>query len=101
LSTVIRTFSSANRSKEHVAKLAKAAHKIVGEEHVVEPMGTMCAEDMSFFLEKVDGCFFFVGSAPRPEVEEVPHHKSNFDLDERALLVGSSIFVQLIEDLLG
>lgn len=92
----------------------------MGEANVVEPMGTMCAEDMSFFLEKVDGalklkplrrvahpscicagCFFFVGSAPRPDVEEVPHHKSNFDIDERALLVGGSIWVQLIEDLLG
>jgi len=90
-----------NRTKEHVDKLIASAEKIVGAENVVAPAGTMCAEDMSFFLEKVDGCFFFVGSAPRPEEEEVPHHKSNFDIDERALLVGSSVFVQLIEDLLA
>jgi metal-dependent amidase/aminoacylase/carboxypeptidase family protein len=30
----------------------------------------------------------------------VPHHCSHFDFDERALFVGSSIFIQIIEDAL-
>jgi metal-dependent amidase/aminoacylase/carboxypeptidase family protein len=45
------------------------------------------------------GCFFFVGGAQPGDVR--PHHKSVFDFDERAMLVGASVYVQLIRDLLG
>jgi len=59
----------------------------------------MGGEDFSYYAQKIPGCFFFVGSAPIDrEILTVPHHCSHFDIDENALLVGSSIFVQLIED---
>ena len=45
------------------------------------------------------GCFLFVGAALQGE--ERPHHKSVFDFDERALMVSSSIFVQIIRNKLG
>jgi len=81
-------------------KLLSSAQKIVGE-YGKEPYLSMGAEDFSYFANEIPGCFFFVGSAP-PDREplSVPHHCSHFDIDERALLVGSSIFLQLIEDLL-
>ena len=73
---------------------------IVGES-AKEPYLSMGAEDFSYFANQVPGCFFFVGSAPLDrEPLSVPHHCSHFDIDERALLVGSSIFVELVEDLL-
>ena len=74
--------------------------KIVGDS-AKEPYLSMGAEDFSYFANQVPGCFFFVGSAPLDrEPLSVPHHCSHFDIDERALLVGSSIFVELVEDLL-
>jgi len=78
----------------------KVARKVVGESMVLDPTPTMAAEDFAFYLQQRPGCFFFVGSAPRPN-EETPHHKSNFDLDERSLAIGSSIFVNLILEILG
>ena len=79
----------------------KVAHKIVGDS-VVEPYLTMGAEDFSYYLQKIPGCFFFIGSAlPDKELMSVPHHCSHFDIDERALLVGTSGFVQLIFDRLN
>ena len=81
-------------------KLLSSAQKIVGE-NGKEPYLSMGAEDFSYFANEIPGCFFFVGSAsPDREPLSVPHHCSHFDIDERALLVGSSIFLQLIEDLL-
>ena len=57
----------------------------------------MGAEDFSYYLQKIPGCFFFIGSAPPgKDPMSVPHHCSHFDIDERALLVGTSMFVQLI-----
>ena len=79
----------------------KTAYKIV-EDGVVEPYLTMGAEDFSYYLQKVPGSFFFIGSAPpNTKPMSVPHHCSHFDIDERALLVGTSVFVQLIYDRLN
>lgn len=84
---------------EHATQIVqKVAHKIVGDE-TVEPYLTMGAEDFSYYLQKIPGCFFFIGSAPQgKELMSVPHHCSHFDIDERALLIGTSMFVQLIID---
>jgi len=82
------------------ANLLNAAQKIVGD-GAGHPYLSMGAEDFSYFLEKVPGCYFLVGSAPKGSKPlSVPHHCSHFDIDERALLIGSSIYLQLIDDLL-
>jgi len=79
-------------------KVRQSALKII-EDGVIEPYLTMGAEDFSYYLQKIPGCFFFIGSAPpNAKPMSVPHHCSHFDIDERALLVGTSMFVQLITD---
>jgi amidohydrolase len=47
----------------------------------------MGGEDMSVFLRRVPGCFFFVGSGLPGAYR--PHHSPVFDFDERALAVGT------------
>jgi amidohydrolase len=66
-----------------------------------EPYLSMGGEDFSYFANEKPACFFFIGSSPKGrELLSTPHHCSHFDIDEDALLVGSSVFVQLIKDLL-
>ncbi len=74
----------------------EAAARIVGEENVVTDARTLAGEDMSSYLERVPGCFFFVGCAP--EGEQRPHHSSRFDLDERALGVGVAVLEAAARD---
>jgi len=84
-----------------VKTVKKVAGKIVGD-GVVEPYLTMGAEDFSYYLQKIPGCFFFIGSAPDDENPmSVPHHCSHFNINEQALLIGTSVFVQLIMDQLS
>jgi amidohydrolase len=86
-----------NHPKES-EKLLNAAKEIVGD-GAGAPYLSMGGEDFSYFLQEVPGCFFFVGSAPIDKKPlSVPHHCSHFDFDERALLVGSSVYTQLIDD---
>jgi amidohydrolase len=81
------------------AVVAEAARKVCrAEGAVTAAQATMAAEDVSFFLNRVPGCFFFVGSAPGGE--PVSHHKPEFDIDERALGVGASVLLQVVHDLL-
>ena len=84
-----------------VNKVLKAAERVVGEKAGV-PYLSMGGEDFSYYLQKIPGCFFFVGSAPNDQkLFETPHHCSHFTMDERALLVGPSIYLNLVDDLLG
>lgn len=86
--------------KNQTLNVLKAAEKVVGNKAGM-PYLSMGGEDFAYYLQKIPGCFFFVGSAPNNQnLFETPHHCSHFNLDERALLVGPSIYLNLIEDLL-
>ena len=85
---------------EATRKVLKAAKNVV-DSGAGEPYLSMGGEDFSYYLQKVPGCFFFVGSAPQDEKEfNIPHHCSHFNLDESALSIGISIYLNLIEDIL-
>lgn len=49
------------------------------------PYLTMGAEDMGFVLERIPGCYFFVGSADPGRGLSYPHHHPRFDFDEQVL----------------
>ncbi|MGH9368442.1 MAG: M20 metallopeptidase family protein [Thermoanaerobaculia bacterium] len=69
--------------------IAEAA-RLLGEDNVETDTRTLGGEDMSVYLSRVPGCFFFVGSAP--EGPHRPHHSPVFDIDERALRIGVRLF---------
>lgn len=75
----------------------------VAEDVVESPLGvvpecqTMGGEDMSFFLQEVPGCYFFLGSANAKKGLAFPHHHPRFDFDETALGMGVEIFVRCVE----
>ncbi|RMF23419.1 MAG: amidohydrolase [Cyanobacteria bacterium J083] len=64
---------------------------------VVPECQTMGGEDMSFFLQQVPGCYFFLGTANPAKGLDYPHHHPRFDFDETALAMGVEIFVRCIE----
>jgi amidohydrolase len=74
----------------------KAATEVLGEEHVklMEPM--MGAEDMSYFLEKVPGCYFHVGSKNEERGLIWGHHHPRFDFDEAALGIGIEVMMTTV-----
>ena len=83
-------------------KMAELVRSVATE--VVEtPLGvvpecqTMGGEDMSFFLQQVPGCYFFLGSANLNKGLAYPHHHPRFDFDESVLAMGVEIFVRCIE----
>jgi amidohydrolase len=58
---------------------------------------TMGGEDMSFFLQEVPGCYFFLGAANIERDLAYPHHHPRFDFDETVLGMGVEIFVRCVE----
>ncbi|HEY9720796.1 MAG TPA: amidohydrolase [Oscillatoriaceae cyanobacterium] len=78
-----------------------SAVKVVGEEKVVAAAPSMGGEDMSYFLEAVPGCYFFIGSSNPAKGIDVPHHHPEFRIDEDALAVGTQVIVQAVRDYLS
>ena len=64
---------------------------------VIPECQTMGAEDMSFFLQEVPGCYFFLGSANSEKGLAYPHHHPRFDFDETALGIGVEMFIRCTE----
>ena len=73
--------------------MRNVAADVVGAGNVRGGVRTMGGEDMAFFLERVPGCFAFVGSAPRGGTA-APHHSPTFDIDEESLVIGAELLTQ-------
>jgi amidohydrolase len=72
------------------ALMRDVAAELLGAANVKHGVRTMGGEDMSFFLDKVPGCFAFVGSAPQSGGAS-PHHSPTFDIDEESLVIGTEL----------
>ncbi len=67
------------------SKVQKVASAILTNDTLDFQAVTMGAEDMAFMLEKVPGCYVFIGSANPDRHLDAPHHSSRFDFDESIL----------------
>ena len=84
------------------ALAAKAAAKVLGEEHVVttQDAPNMGGEDFAYYLAEKPGAFMFLSSADAAKHTDVPHHNPKFMVDEDVFCKGSAVFVSIVEDFL-
>ncbi len=84
---------------KHMAEeVRQCAIKVVGENRVVEPASTMGGEDISFYLEQVSGCYFFLGIG---QEGLMPLHNPEFDFDEGVLDTGVEVLCRVALQHLG
>lgn len=76
----------------------RAAVALLGEAPVLEGKPTMGAEDMAYYLEKVPGCFFWLGAGNPEKGIDKPHHNPRFDIDEDALPLGVALFARIARE---
>lgn len=88
----IKAISPATVNAARVAQLVReTATAALGAANVSADQFTLGAEDMSEFLNRVPGCFFFLGSANADKGLNYPHHNPRFDIDEAILSDGVAI----------
>ena len=73
--------------------IEQAAVDLIGRENVHEPHKTLGAEDFGSFLEKAPGAMFALGVQKAGHEDYLLHHPK-FDLDERALPIGTAVMVE-------
>ena len=54
------------------------------------------SEDFAYYLEKIPGCFFYIGCSPKGVENAYFNHHPKFDIDEDALLVAAKSVGQVV-----
>jgi len=80
--------------------VARIACDLVGEAGVLTAARTLGGEDFSFFLQRVPGCFAWVGSQNTARGLDAPHHSPRFDIDEEAMRTGVELLDRVAREYL-
>lgn len=60
---------------------------------------SMGGEDMAYYLQKVPGCFFFLGAYNETVEAKYSHHHPRFTVDEDSLPIGVELFLACVDKL--
>lgn len=77
----------------------RAAQNVVGENKVDgNCQQWMASEDFGAFLQKIPGCFVFIGNGDESDlIGNVPLHNSQYDYNDKILKIGAEYFAELIK----
>lgn len=54
------------------------------------------SEDFSYYLQKIPGCYFYIGCQPKGAEQVYFNHNPKFDIDEDSLLVAAKAVAQVV-----
>lgn len=84
---------------ERTERMSRAFRALGGTVHECRP--TMGGEDFAYLLEKIPGCFGFLGAGDGTPATAQCFHHPRFNIDERALAWGAALFVQMVCEKVG
>ncbi|MEK5077955.1 M20/M25/M40 family metallo-hydrolase [Solibacillus sp. FSL W7-1436] len=84
---------------EHVRQVLEQA-SIPEIEAILETPPLPPSEDFAYYLEKVPGCFFYVGAMPESG-EAYPHHHPKFDINEKSLIISAKAMAAVVASYCG
>lgn len=80
------------------ARFFHVASTLFGAEMAVQSEAITVAEDFSYYLQRVPGCFMFVGAGNEQCDAVYAHHHPRFDIDERSMLNSARLLIGMAED---
>ena len=86
---------------EAATKLVRAAAVEFLGSAAVLPDRTTVSDDMALFLQERPGCYFLLGVRNDEWNITEPNHSPRWDLDERALVIGTELGWRILERALG
>jgi amidohydrolase len=81
--------------KKATELVKRVGRDVLGVGKVIDAPPSMGGEDFAYFLQKVPGCFYWIGCKhPAPVHKGYNIHHPGFDIDEEALFYGVQMFVE-------
>jgi len=97
----LKSLAPATVNDPEAAKVVtRVAKSLFPEAEVEKAYMAMVSEDMAFVLERVPGCYFFVGSANPEKGLIATHHHPRFNFDEDAMPRAVSLMVATAVELM-
>jgi len=93
----IHGYPTTRNDPKMTAYVKKVAGAVLGEENVLSTKPMLGGEDFSYFLRKIPGAMFLLGTQ-NPETEPIPivNHDPRFNPDERAIAIGMKVMANLV-----
>lgn len=84
-----------------VQRFVRVGSALFGKDRVRTPDPVMAGEDFAYYLQRVPGCFLFVGAGNPDKSIVAPHHHPRFDIDEEAMLIAARLLAAMCLDRLS
>ena len=97
---ITRGYSAVLNHAAISALIKEAAAEVLGADKVDEIKPVLGAEDFAYYLEKIPGAFFLLGTGNPQKGIVYPHHHPKFDLDEDSMPLGIEIMARCVMKLL-
>ena len=79
------------------AQVFATARRLLGADQVqIKPQPARASEDFAFYLEKIPGCYFFIGNG----IDTASCHNSGYDFNDAILPVAAELLCQIAIDYL-
>lgn len=91
-------YPSVINDNEEAKRFTNTATEVFGVQQVHELPRIMAAEDFAYYLQKLTGCYMFVGAGNEEKGIIYPHHHPQFDIDEEAMKQAAVLLVTMTLD---
>ncbi|QOS80122.1 amidohydrolase [Paenibacillus sp. JNUCC31] len=81
--------------EQETARFFREAVDVFGADSVQKSPMMMPAEDFAYYLQRIPGCFMFVGAGNPKKNAIYPHHHPKFDFDEDAMQNAVKLFIAM------
>ncbi len=98
-----RNYPTTVNHQKPVTMARQVMTAIVGEDHILPQQPTMGAEDFGFMLQKIPGCYCFIGNGDGDH-RSLGHgagpctlHNGSYDFNDELLPLGATYWVRLVQ----
>lgn len=83
---------------DEAERFQRVASELFGSEQVRRSPLIMAGEDFAYYVQRIPGCFIFVGAGNEAQGIAAPHHHPKFDIDESAMLQACKLLIGMTEN---
>jgi amidohydrolase len=92
----IHGYPTLRNDPEMTAYIQRIAGTLIGESNLKTCKPNLGGEDFSFFLQKIPGAMFFLGTHDPSSGPPISNHDPRFNPDERAIPLGMELMAHLV-----
>lgn len=94
----IHGYPTLRNDPEMTAYVQKIAGPLIGDRNVKTCKPSLGGEDFSFFLQKIPGAMFYLGTHDPAAGDPIFNHDPRFNPDERAIPLGMKLMAHLVAE---